>query len=179
MWCILACYTKNVKKFVIQLVLLLIVIFLAMYYSFRGGVSPFSFNNQEVAASNKLQVGETLLNIEVADTPKLRQQGLGGKDQIASDSGMLFIFSEVKKHQFWMKNMKFPIDMIFIREGLVVDILRNVPPPQANTADSALSIYQPVVAVDQVLEVNANFASTHGIKVGDKVMLVDDGDTDP
>lgn len=161
------------KKFWIQLTLLVLVIFGGFYVSFNptslGSVTPFT-GAQPVA--QQVKINETVINVEVADTQALRTQGLSGRDQLDADSGMLFIFDSPKQYQFWMKGMKFPLDFIFINSGKVVDILRNVPVQPAGTPDSNLPVYEPVVPVDMMLEVNANFADSHGIKVGDSVFRI-------
>lgn len=166
------------KKFGIQVFLLLIVIFGAMYtLSNPQSVSPFInvpslLNTQAgVPAKQQIKINNTLINVEVADTAAKRAQGLGGRDTLATGSGMLFVFPEEKVYQFWMKGMKIPIDFIFIDKGKVVDLLPNIPPPQQNQQDN-LPIYQPVAAIDMMLEVNSGFISNNQIEVGDTVYQI-------
>lgn len=121
--------------------------------------------------SNKgqLKVAGTVVKIERADTPEKRRQGLSGRDSLATDSGMLFIFEKSGKYSFWMKGMKFALDFIWIKDKKVVDILKSIPPLQSGQKDETLPIYQPKVEVDSVLEVNGGFTDSHGIKIGDIV----------
>lgn len=159
------------KNFWIQIGVLVIFILAAMYFSFTpGGLSNIIPINQQFEQKS-LQIGGTTIKIEVAQTPSERSQGLGGRDSLASDSGMLFIFPENKKYQFWMKGMKFPLDFVFIRDAKVVDLLKNAPPPSLGQKDSDMTVYEPVVPIGMVLEVNANFIDTHDIRVGDTVYL--------
>lgn len=160
------------KKFWIQFAFLVAVILGSLYLSFRTDLSQLPLPISKQAEVKRIKVASTIINAEIADTPKLRTQGLAGREKLASDSGVLFIFSESKKYQFWMKNMKLAIDMIFISDGNVVDILKNVPPPTLGTKDEALPIYQPVLPVNMVLEVGSGFVDANGIKLGDNVFEI-------
>jgi uncharacterized protein len=156
------------KKFFIQIFFLLVLVFGATYFGFAARENfvpePSAPTNQKA-----LLVKGIRLNIEVAQTPEERKQGLGGRQSLASDSGMLFIFPEEKIHTFWMKGLSFPLDFIWIRSGKVVDITKNAQPPAPGTADQDLPIYVPREPVTRVLEVNAGFVDTFGIKIGDRI----------
>lgn len=162
------------KKFWIQVAILLIVIFGALYLGFNLSLIEPLLPLTQNSPQTKLMINQTVLNVEVADTAAKRSRGLGGRDSLASDSGMLFIFPETKKYQFWMKGMKFSLDFIFIKDGKVVDLLRNVPPPEQNIADENLPLYQPIVPINMMLETNAGFIDANSIKIGDTVFLVKD-----
>lgn len=117
-------------------------------------------------------VGETKIPVEVADTASKRQIGLGATDKLKTGQGMLFIFSRKDVTEaFWMKNMKFDIDIIWINDGKVAQIDQFVPAPEPDASDSNLPLYRPFQAVDYVLEVNAGFVKKSGIAVGDTVDL--------
>ena len=162
------------KKFGIQVAALVILIFVASYFTFKTnygvgqltGTIPQSHTPSNVSV---VQIGDTKINVELADTPEKRGKGLGGRDSLDPNSGMLFTFDKPGKYQFWMKGMKFPLDFIWINGSRVADILPNIQPPAPNEPDSQLDIYEPVTEVDKVLEVNAGFAASHNIKVGDSV----------
>lgn len=162
----------RMKKFWIQTLLLTAIITGAFYV----------FSNQNILQNylptggqqdlSEIRINETSIKIEVADTQLLRTKGLSGRDSLASDSGMLFIFPSESKYRFWMKGMKFPLDMIFIKGGKVVDIIKNIPPPIPGQKDSILTVYEPIVPIDMLLEVNAGFAGSSNIQVGDNVFLI-------
>lgn len=105
------------------------------------------------------------VKVEVVTSSADMQKGLGGRDGLAENHGMLFIFAEPGQPAFWMKDMKFPIDIIWIQGDEVVDIAPNLPV----VAAEFLSTYQPRVPANYVLEVNAGFAKEYGVKVGDRV----------
>ena len=72
----------------------------------------------------------------------------------------------------WMKGMLFPLDLIWIENGLVVHIERDAPHFPPGTSDMSLPIYAPSAPATYVLEVNAGFTAYHGIEVGSQVELI-------
>lgn len=161
------------KKFFIQIIFLVIVIFGGLYFAVNKDLlKNYLPNGQVNSPSNQIKIGETLLNVEVADTQNERARGLSGRDKLASDSGMLFIFDTPNKYQFWMKGMKFPLDMIFIKDGKVVDFLISVPVSDKEIQDVNLPRYQPTVPIDMLLETNAGFIEINNILKGETVFLI-------
>lgn len=158
------------KKFVIQFIFLVIVIFAALYLATSKNLDvPFI---PQVAKSSQVKINDLTLNVEIADTDSKRKKGLGEREFLASDSGMLFIFPNEGVYQFWMKGLSFPLDLIWIKGGQVVDIIRNAVPPTPGQTDETLPLYAPNQSVDMVLEVNAGFVDSYGIKVGDKIEVI-------
>ncbi len=126
-----------------------------------------TFNkNQEV------QEGQETISVEVVNTPQSTTQGLSGRTEIGAN-GMLFIFPVKQIRYFWMKDMNFDIDMIWIAEGKVVEVTSAVPKPLPETPDNRLQTYSSQQEVDMVLEVNANDAQKYTINPGDVVQLVE------
>lgn len=105
--------------------------------------------------------------IEVADTPAKRELGLGERDALAEGHGMYFPFGMEQRWVFWMKGMRFPIDIVWIRGGRVVDISHEIPPP----AGFPLETYSPAEPADAVLELNAGVARDIGLEAGDEVVI--------
>lgn len=113
-------------------------------------------------------INETQVLVEVVDTPEAIQKGLSGRLNLDADKGMLFLFPEAKIYKFWMPDMYFPIDIIWISGGKIADIDENVP----NEFDSQNPIfYFPSRPVESVLEVNAGFVRKHNVKIGDSAKL--------
>lgn len=106
--------------------------------------------------------------VEVADTPQKRSIGLSEKKELGKSQGMLFLFDQKRTYHFWMKDMSFPIDIIWISQDTIVDITENVPVPDTED-DNLLPRYSPKSPVDRVLEVNAGLVEKLEIKVGDKI----------
>lgn len=159
------------KKFFVQAVFLIIVIGASLYYA-TYGTGNLPFKPSQPKYSNTVLIGNTTVNVDVADTQDKRAKGLGGRENLASNSGMLFVFDKADKYGFWMKGMKIALDFIWIKDGVVVDLLKNIQPPTPNQPDTSLPVYMPNQPVNMVLEVNSGFVDSHNIKVGDSVKFV-------
>lgn len=140
------------------LLLLLIIAFLFTqnFFGVFGNHATVSIKNQTFA-------------IEVAKTAKEKQIGLSEKKSIAANAGMYFPFEKADYYAFWMKNMKFPIDIIFIRENKIVTIHESVPFP--TSPNDNLSLYQPSEPADAALEITAGLSKKYGFTKGDAVTL--------
>lgn len=117
----------------------------------------------------QVKIAGQILTVEVAKTPRAIVKGLGGRESLAENRGMLFIMPVESRHVFWMKDMKFPIDIIWINNGQVVDIAPNVPVPQPG---EELAQYPPREPARGILEVKAGFSEKYGLKIGDAVELL-------
>ena len=118
-----------------------------------------------------LTVGSKQIFVEIMDTPQKQAQGLSGREKLESDQGMLFDFSKNNPEgvipNFWMKEMKFNLDIIWIWDKKIIGITTDVPAPL--TPQSELPFYSPPTPVDMVLEVNANWSEKNDVKVGNEV----------
>ena len=123
----------------------------------------------QVTFSNTVIVGDIPVKVTLADNNQKRAQGLSILSSLPENHGMLFIFLENSRPHFWMKNMNFAIDIIWIDDWKIVQIDANAMPPKTQTQDSDLELYTPINPVDYVLEVNAGFTQEHNIMVGDTV----------
>lgn len=116
--------------------------------------------------NKKILIGGAEISVEVADTVEERSRGLSGRASLKENKGMLFVFDEPGIYPFWMKDMLFVIDIIWIgEEGRIVGINENVPP------DSFPQTFSPPEPVRYVLEVPAGWVKNHDTKVGDLVEL--------
>jgi len=119
-----------------------------------------------------IKVGDKAVSVEVADTEAKRERGLSGRTSLDENSGMLFVFDS--KHtvaNFWMKGMLIPLDFLWIRDGKVIKIDKNIQPAATGTSDSDLKIYSPGQPIDYVLEMNAGYADKNGVKIETSVDL--------
>ena len=83
---------------------------------------------------------------------------------------MLFIFEEEGPYTFWMKEMRFPLDLVWIgAQCTVVDITRNAPPPASGQSLDELTRYTPKTLAQFVLEINGGESGSRGFREGDKV----------
>ena len=125
-------------------------------------------------ASGYVEIGEGIrVAVTVASSVATREKGLSGKESLRSDEGMLFVFDQAGAYQFWMKDMRFPIDILWIKDDMIADITTDAAVP---TPGEVLPTYFPKVSVDRALEVNAGFAKAHGLRIGTPVTIhVDKG----
>ena len=106
------------------------------------------------------------IQAEVADTDAKRQLGLMFRKSLAQDHGMLFIFNQPDFYRFWMKNCRFPVDMIWLdQKKRIVDIKSNAPP----CLDDPCPTYQPKEKALYVIETVAGFANENGLRPGMEV----------
>lgn len=109
------------------------------------------------------------LHIEVARAPAEIELGLGNRDSMAHDSGMLFDLSATERPQFWMKRMRFPLDFIWILDDQRVAEVTPDVEPQPGATDDQLRLYSPMTDVRYVLELNAGAAGRLGIEPGSQL----------
>jgi hypothetical protein len=84
------------------------------------------------------------------------------------DAGMLFIFPTQQQQSFWMKNMRIPLDIVFITaDKHVLEIYASVPP----CAGDVCPLYTSSAPIQYVLEVNSGFCARNGIVSGDPVVI--------
>lgn len=109
-----------------------------------------------------------VVHVEVADTEDKREQGLSGRAGLQEGSGMLFVFDVPGKYGFWMKDMNFPIDIIFIdASGTVVSVVRDASPESYHLQPP--QVFYPDLPAQYVLEVPAGFVASRAIGVGERV----------
>lgn len=121
--------------------------------------------------TKEVLVGGVQVAAEIADDESERKKGLSGKTSLAENEGMLFIFPQSSSGvSFWMKDMHFPIDIIWIKDEEIVKIDKNAS-PEEGVADENLKHYWPEGEINYVLEVVAGFSDKNSVKVGDKVLL--------
>ena len=119
-------------------------------------------NNSEF---RKIKIGNQDLRVQIADEALEMAKGLSGRKSLPADEGMLFIYPDYRRPGVWMKEMQFPLDLIWIKNDKIVDITTNVPVPTT----TPLLHYWPKEPINYVLEVNAGFVQTNKIKIGDQV----------
>lgn len=117
----------------------------------------------------EVSINNETFKVKVAETDEEKQIGLSKTNKLGDNQGMLFVFSKPDYYSFWMKEMKFPIDIIYIRGNKVVTIITNAQAPTEENTN--LQIYQPKDASDKVLEINAGLAEKYNIKEGSTINI--------
>jgi uncharacterized membrane protein (UPF0127 family) len=109
-----------------------------------------------------MKLDNTDYTLDIADTQRKMSLGLGGRDSLTEGTGMLFPYSKEGSQCFWMKNMRFSIDIVWLdAQKKVVNIERSLSP------DTYPHTYCPEKAAQYVVEVNAGVTQRAGLKVGD------------
>ncbi len=120
-----------------------------------------------------IMVGEQELTVELATSPASRARGLGYRQGLAPGTGMLFVFPESAGRGFWMKGMRFCLDIIWIDQGEITGAAESVCPDSPGTADADRASYRSEAAAECVLEVPAGWMQEHGFGPGTPVEIPD------
>lgn len=127
----------------------------------------FFWTNYTSKDVTKVVLGEQLFSLEIARSPEQHYRGLSGKEYLCNNCGLLFLFNEPARKTFVMRDMLFPLDIIFIDKDVIVDIYHNLAPEGAITKNS----YSSSRPVDKVLEINGGRANQLKLKIGDQIIL--------
>lgn len=139
-----------------------ILIAIALFFMERKGM--------DTGRMPVVSVGERSFSVETADTPSARAQGLSGRDGLCAECAMLFRFDAPGVYGFWMPDMRFAIDIAWIRDGRVIHIERRVTP-------DFQGVLHPSSEATDVLETAAG--ALDGVGVGDEVRLPAAGRLEP
>lgn len=118
-------------------------------------------------------VGDTTVQVDLAIEPYEQTLGLGYRNGLEEDTGMLFVGSAPRTRTFWMKGMRFCLDIIWLENGEIVGAAENVCPDPPGTPDPDRMIYASGVPVSHVLEMPAGWLEAHGYGPGTPVDLGD------
>jgi len=123
--------------------------------------------NREQSKYRNLLIGNNKVVAELAITSEQKTQGLSGRAKLDAGRGMLFVYDGYYIPSFWMKNMKFPLDIIWIKDDIVAGAAKNLPPE----GEQPQQTYEPATFINYALEVPAGYVDKYGIKIGDKVEI--------
>lgn len=146
-------------KIIIGLVILVVIVGVILFFFGNIHTIPFLHTSQTVTIDN-----HTFL-VTTATTDQQKEIGLSGRASLPQNEGMYFTFTTPDYYTFWMKGMRFPLDIIFIDSNTIVTIFKNVPVGKGNF----LPTYKPQQVANAVLEINAGLSDKYGFKVGDMI----------
>jgi len=151
------------KKFKKYISFVVVILFL--------GVIAFFLANQNIFLRKSIgndikfvKIAGQIVKVDLALTQKDQEQGLSGRESLKDNEGMLFIFSKAQKNYFWMKDMNFPIDIIWLDENFRVIYIQKDALPS-----SYPNVFGPAVDNSYVLEVSSGFSKKNNLKEGDLV----------
>jgi uncharacterized membrane protein (UPF0127 family) len=122
---------------------------------------------KEIPKTDQIRINNEWIEVDIAETDQERAQGLMNRESLEDDHGMLFIFPSPDRYAFWMKNMRIPIDIIWIdKDKRVVDIKSRVP-PCGEVCESMV----PAKEALYVLELASGSVEDRHIKIGDVISI--------
>ncbi|MBL7045329.1 MAG: DUF192 domain-containing protein [Parcubacteria group bacterium] len=130
-----------------------------------GKLDRSIFKSKEVTIRG-IYIDDIPIWVEVANTIEKRRVGLSGRKKLSEDRGMLFVFDRLDRHGIWMKDMNFPIDILWIDENHeIIDIKKDA------QIESFPEVFRPSDYSKYVVEVNSGFIEMNDINIGDEVIL--------
>ncbi|MFB6181525.1 MAG: DUF192 domain-containing protein [Candidatus Magasanikbacteria bacterium] len=128
----------------------------------------FTYDDFDTA---RIKLGGEQLRVLVAETRYQKYKGLGGRRGLDEYDGMLFKYFPPRKVGIVMRDMKFPIDIVWLNDGKVVDIAPNVQ-PQPDTTEEKLKVYRPRKKANLVVELPAGWSKKHSLEIGNKIKIL-------
>lgn len=118
------------------------------------------------SSKSTLHLPQKDISLIVVDSAEAREKGLSGKESLPENTGMFFVFDKPSQYEFWMKDMKFPIDIIWLDASFkIIHIESNVSP------DTYPNTFKPESDSLYVLETDAHFTEKNNLKVGDTLNI--------
>lgn len=149
------------QKFAKGLFFFLGVLIIATIFLYKNADAPV------LSDKTNAKLGSRVFQLDIADTPDERRQGLSGRPNMAANSGMLFIFDKAERQCIWMKDMHFSLDIIWADANKnITHIEQNVSPqsyPRAYCGAGGPDTY--------VIELNSGAAMQNNIKLGDRIQF--------
>ncbi|MBI4197815.1 MAG: DUF192 domain-containing protein [Chloroflexi bacterium] len=132
--------------------------------------TPQTSGEQAASAPQTATANGFSFRLEVADTDEARRQGLSGRASLAQDAAMLFVFPQEAYWSFWMKEVAFPLDLVYINgDGFIVSV--HTMDPQLGVPESQLKRYASPQPAKYALEINGGLATALGLEPGVRVEL--------
>ena len=154
----------NKNKNLLIFFLIIILGFVLFCFFSHKNVSESILKTENI---NFVKIGEQKIKVEVASTSENQEKGLSGREKIGENEGMLFVFKNSGEHLFWMKDMNFPIDIIWLNEEKKIVFLKeNVSP------DTFPETFSSEKNSKYVLEVMAGFSQKNNLQEGETVQFL-------
>lgn len=126
----------------------------------------FPFSSQP---KSTVTIDRQTFHVQIARTEQQKEMGLSNTATLPQDQGMIFLFATPDYYGFWMRNMKFPLDILYIARNKIVSIAYNVTNP--NNPSQPLPVYKPSQPADTVLEINGGLSTKYHFSIGDSVSV--------
>ncbi len=163
----------NNKKYTLLFLVLCVTLLTSFFVARSITHNYYKSGLRETISNEQLQLSGTVISpqgvdilVRVVDTEKTRELGLSYFKSLPSNQGMLFVFPQADTYGFWMKDMKFPLDIIWINDSfIIVDRVINAHP------SSYPKTFIPKAAARYVLEIPSGTADHYGLTIGSSVVI--------
>lgn len=159
------------RVILIALLVLIVVPIIAPANAQREAVPPWRTPFPEPRETAEIMVGDTPLMVELALEPDQQSLGLGYRNGLEPGTGMLFVFPDAAPRTFWMKGMRFCLDIIWIEDGEITGAAESVCPDPEGTRDADRARFPSGAPVTFVLEVPAGWLAEQGYGEGTEVHI--------
>ncbi len=157
------------RKEKIKILLGVLILFSLAFFS----LVLFKITSEKIIKDSKsieksyIEINKIKIPIEIVDNVESRRLGLSYREVLDKNSGMLFDMENKGVVSFWMKDMNFPLDIIWIDGDKIVNISKNLPPAGSQPDLS----YSSDLPIDFALEVNGGFCEENNIDIGDEIVF--------
>lgn len=151
----------KLKLCIILALILIGLFFLALFDRIRVSKTSPYFSEYRVL---KKTIADKQYTLYVSDTDERREKGLSDIPSLKDNEGMIFIFDTLDYHHFWMKDMKFSLDLIFLKDNRVVDVLENLKP------ETYPLTFTSKEKADAVIELPVGNIKKTGLSIGDTIL---------
>ncbi|MFA6094856.1 MAG: DUF192 domain-containing protein [Candidatus Paceibacterota bacterium] len=160
-----------IKKYITVFIIIIVGVIVILFLNTKPIVSvpvvektPIVIKNQ---TQNRVILGKHSFDVEVVDTDSARERGLSGRTTLEGGTGMLFVFEKKSMWGIWMKDMNFPIDVVwFDGAGVIVGVKEHMTP------ESYPEVFVPQSLALYVLEIPDGSFSKTGVKIGDIATII-------
>lgn len=144
------------------------IFFIILCLVILGGCGGVDVMNEDEEFA-RVEIMGVVFDVQVVRELDEQVKGLSGREGLGEGCGMLFVYDTSEIRSFWMKDMNFALDIIFINDEVVVDVVENLPAP---TEGEEPVSYEPKKECDMVLEVRAGIIEERGIRVSDRIDIM-------
>ena len=151
------------------LLVCVLIIFALWVFTLKVQLLPPKDNTMSTSTENvaQLKLAGQSFQVDVLRSDAQRANGLSGREKLTDQQGAFFIFEQPGPYRFWMKEMNFSIDIIWLDQALkVVDITKDAKP------ESFPRAFAPSSPAQYVLEINAGLSDKYGFKIADQAELL-------
>lgn len=128
-------------------------------------IISFIFINKVGNGYYMVEINNIEFKVKIADNVLEQKIGLMDTIELEEREGMLFIFPDKKERSFWMKNMNFPIDLLWIKDNTIVGIEKNMIP------DNGIKHYNSIEEVNMVLELNSGSIDKYNLNINNIINI--------